>query len=139
MISVTSGVNIPASVSITDCLITINGNTGISMDLIDPMPPTNITVERNRIDFNSTNGIVLTRQVFPQIHCNHFDNNGLSNLRLQIPYPVILFDTLNADSNYWGGANDQASVDATIRDRLDDASIGTRVKSFPWLDQSPVP
>jgi hypothetical protein len=135
----------PDSVVITNSNISINGNMGIRMELRDAAMASDIRVEMNRLEFNFTHGVYLTNQVFPKIHNNHFESNGLSgglsNLRLQPPYPAgVPFDTLDATSNYWGGSfTNQADVDATIHDSLDDAGIGTRIKTNPWLNQSPLP
>jgi len=145
-VGITSLTALPDSVVIRNSSISINGNRGIEMDLRDPGQQVDIVVEYNMFEFNFTHGIYLTNNVFPQIHYNHFDANGLSgglsNLRLQFPYPRpgVTFPTLDATNNYWGGPfSDQAAVDAGIHDSLDDSRLGTRVQSDPWLQSSPLP
>lgn len=142
---VTSAFFVPATVRITNSHILINENTGIRMSLNDVNQTANILVKYNRIEFNFTHGVYLTGNVFPEIRLNHFEANGLSrglsNIHLQPPYPDgVVFPTMQADSNFWGGViNDRSDIDATIHDSLDDATIGTRIETVPWLDLSPVP
>lgn len=148
----------PDSVAIRDSNISINGITGIDIDICGSAclaPPgfnVPIAIHRNRIEANFTNGITLARESLPEILYNHFEANGLSggltNLRLRPQYPgdqppggvSPSLPTLVADNNYWGGAfTDVANIKATIRDREDDTSIGTVVDVTPWLNASPLP
>jgi hypothetical protein len=137
--------SLPDSVTIRDNSVSLNGNTGIHMKLDDNSQEARITVARNLIEFNATNGILLEESVFPDIHQNHFAYNGhggsLINLRLQPPYPGgVAFDTLDATMNYWGASfSNPIGIEQTIRDSFDDANIGTRVKVAPWLNTSPIP
>jgi len=144
-VNIASLTAVPTSVQIIDCHILINGNTGVRMDLRDALKQANINLRGNRIEFNFTHGVYLTHQSFPVIRVNHFAANGLSgglsNIRLQRPYPDgVTFPILLADSNYWGGTiNNRSEIDATIHDSLDDATIGTRIETVPWLNTSPAP
>ncbi len=143
-ISIQSLTALPASVSVTYCYIGINGNAGISLDLRDTGQQVPIRIEYNTFEFNFTHGIFIANQVFPSIHFNHFESNGLSgglsNLWLQAPYPApVAVDTLDVTNNYWGGVfSDVSDIDVTIHDRLDDLSIGARAVADPWLNASPV-
>ncbi|MCH7549017.1 MAG: right-handed parallel beta-helix repeat-containing protein [Candidatus Krumholzibacteriota bacterium] len=127
------------TVRITNSRIEINGDTGIRMSLNDPEVPTNILVKYNRIEFNSTHGVYLEGQVFPEIRFNDFVANGLSgglsSIWLQRPYPgLVTFDTLRVDSNYWGGATSWDDIDKATHDSSDDSAIGTRIDPRPPRD-----
>ena len=134
------------SVSITNSNISINGNTGIRMDIRDVVMNVPITVGFNRIEANFTHGIFLANSVFPDIHNNHFESNGLSggtsNLWLDLGYPGgVTFNSLDCTNNFWGAVfADSIGIAATIRDRWDaPAAVGTYVLVDPWLNTSPVP
>jgi len=135
----------PDSVTILWNTIAFNGNTGIHMQLDDTSQEARITVARNRLEFNATNGILLEQSVFPDIHQNHFAFNGhggtLMNLRLRAYPGTVPFDTLDATLNYWGASfANPTGIENTVYDSLDDpTTIGTRVKVDPWLNTSPTP
>jgi len=136
----------PDSVRVLFNTIRFNGNTGIHMRLDDGTHAARITVARNLIEWNGTNGIQLEQAVFPDIHQNHFAFNGhggaLMNLRLETGYPGsgAPFDTLDATLNYWGASfTNPIGIEQTIRDSFDDGGVGTRVKVEPWLNASPIP
>jgi len=136
-------VSLPDSVRIEGCKLNYNGSAGIRMDLHDNFETVPIQVEFNDIAFNKSHGISLANAVFPNIHYNSFRGNGdetVSNLFLQGGYPGgVAYPELDATCNFWGSAtNDQAVVDAVIRDILDTSTVNTRVISSPWLNVSPL-
>jgi hypothetical protein len=135
--------SLPDSVHIQGCTIGINGGAGLRLDLADPFQTVPIFIEYNTIEFNQEHGISLARSVFPQIHYNHFRGNGdatVSNIYLQSGYPDgAPVDTLDATCNFWGAAiGSQSTIDQMIHDKLDSGTVGTRVKSCPWLNEDPI-
>ena len=143
-ISVQSLTALPDSVIVRHSTISINGVSGVNLSLNDVAKSVPVRIERNVIEFNFTFGIFVTRNVFPTIHYNRFEANGLSNqlsnVWLEAPYPDgVAFDTLDATYNYWGGTfASAADIEPLIHDRLDDFSIGTKIRVDPWLNTSPV-
>lgn len=131
---------LPRSITITGCNISINGNTGISLDLNDPFQEVPITIEDNKIEFNSVHGISMKNWVWPTIQYNHISANGsISNVWLQGPFhDAANPDTLDISCNYWGAVvSNQSTIESTVRDRLDSAGLGTRLMVSPWLNEDP--
>ena len=143
-IEVSSVSSIPSSVTITHNEIQFN-NDGIYLDLPDAMQILLIDISYNLIKDNWVNGISFRNSVFAAIHNNYISRNNwgtTSNIRLVPPYPGPAdVDTLYAEWNYWGAAytGSGSSIEATITDSADNASIGTRVKIRPWINTSPLP
>jgi hypothetical protein len=142
-IAISAIASLPDSVHVHGCTIGINGNAGIRLDLADASQTVPILIEYNTIEFNEVHGVSLANAVFPAIHYNHFIGNGestVSNIYMENGYPDgAPVDTLDATCNFWGApVASQSTIDATIRDSLDSSSVGTRVKSCPWLNESPI-
>ncbi|HEX5133666.1 MAG TPA: right-handed parallel beta-helix repeat-containing protein [Candidatus Krumholzibacteria bacterium] len=136
---------IPDSILIDGCMVAFNEASGIYMNLNDQVQEVGIVVQRTAIEYNFVHGITLGRAVFPVIHRNRFRSNGVgsgtvSNIYLETGYPNgVTYPTLDATCNYWGAVvGSRSTIDLTIRDSLDAASVGTRVNVEPWLDQDPL-
>lgn len=133
---------VPDSVRIERCDITFNEGAGLVVSIDDQDVVASIIVEFNKIERNALRGVTLARASFPAMHFNLFNSNGvsagISNIYLESGYPNgVTMPTLNATCNYFG-ANNQAAIDATIRDSLDNPGlVGTRVDTDPWLTQDP--
>jgi hypothetical protein len=143
-IEVSSVSSIPASVTITNNEIQYN-NDGIYLDLPDALQALVVDIQYNLIKDNWINGISLRTSAFARIRNNHIDRNNwgtTSNIRLVPPYPSgVPIDTLHAEYNYWGAeyTGSGSAIEATITDRADNTSIGTRVNIHPWVNTSPLP
>lgn len=143
-ISVAAIASLPDSVIVRGCDIRINESSGIRLDINDAGKTVPIVIEYNKLEFNFTRGITLAHAVFPRIHFNHFSGNGVqtgvTNIYLENGYPTGGgFPQLDASCNYWGApVSSQATIDGTIWDSLDSGSVGTRVITSPWLNESPL-
>jgi len=144
-ISVSAISSLPDTVSIRECVISINGNAGIKLDLNDVDKEVPIDIIQNRITINFSRGITMAHSVFPRIHRNHFSGNGVEagvmNIYLEEGYPGAAAGAaqLDATCNFWGAVvNQQSTIDATIRDILDSGGVGTRMVTSPWLNVDPL-
>lgn len=142
-ISISSLTQLPTSVTITNCDISNNGDTGIFMDLPDHNQEVPIIIRYNLIEGNAVNGIAMTHSVWPTIENNDIWLNNFStasNIRLSEPYPGAVsvpaeWDSLLVPGNWWGGAfepEDIGFIEATIWDKAENPSIGTRVIVDGW-------
>jgi parallel beta-helix repeat protein len=142
-VSVSAVVSVPDSVLVQGCAIELNGGAGLRLNLADFSQSAPVVIEYNTIHFNEEHGISLANAVFPRIHNNSFTGNGestVSNIYLQNGYPGgVAFPELDATCNFWGAAtSSQGPIDQTIHDSLDSGQVATRVKSCPWLNESPI-
>jgi len=143
-IEVSSVSSIPTSVTITNNEIQYN-NDGIYLDLPDPLQTLVVDIQYNLIKDNWINGISLRTSAGARILHNHISRNNwgtTSNIRLVPPYPSgAPIDTLHAEYNYWGAVytGSGSTIESTITDSADNASIGTRVNIRPWVNSSPLP
>lgn len=145
-IAVSSLTQLPDSVYVHGCDISINANNGMSMNLDDRNDTSLIVVLYNKFNTNFTSGISLANQVFPHVHFNEFTGNGLNagvlNVYIQDGFPSDCntdCDTLDMTCNYWGSVVTKPStIESTIRDKFD-GNVGTKVFFDPWLNTSPLP
>lgn len=136
----------PDSVLIRGCDITLNGRTGLELDLDDQAQVVPIIVEYSNIHLNGEHGITLRNAVFPSIHYNRFFGNGigstsgLNHIWLFSGYPTgPPVATLDAACNFWGApVADVATIESAIRDSQDTGTVGTDVVVAPWSNENPL-
>ena len=136
---------LPDSILVSGCDVSFNGRTGIALKLDDQLQAVPIVIEYSNIEFNTEHGITLDNAVFPKIHFNRFfgngasSQNGLNNIWLFSDPNGAPIDSLNAACNFWGApVSDLLTIDATIRDHADTATVGTRVIASPWSNENPL-
>lgn len=134
--------SLPDSIRIEGCEIKFNEGRGMVVSIDDQLQEVPIIVEFTKFEGNLLGAVSLARASFPAIHYCHFTSNGvsagISNIFLESGYPNGAgVATLNATCNFFG-VNNQATIDATIRDSLDAGSVGTRVDTDPWLTVNPL-
>lgn len=135
----------PDSVLVDGCNITLNGRTGLALDLPDVLQEVPILVQNSNFEYNAEHAITLARAVFPRIRYNRFlangvgSTSGLNNIWLFNGYPSGAPVTeLNATCNFWGSSiNNPATIAAMIRDASDTPSVTTYVDFEPWLNEYP--
>ncbi len=137
---------VPDSLIVSDCHIAFNGRTGIAMNLQDQFGDADIVIEYSNIEFNSEHGVTLMNAVFPSFHYNRFfgngvgSTNGLNHIWLFSGFAAgSSITTVDATCNFWGApVTNLATIDATIRDSLDTATVGARVIASPWSNENPL-
>lgn len=138
-------ISTPSSVSITNCDISVNGNSGISVDIDDRFGQAPVMIMGNRIQDNDVNGLVMRNWVWPTVEHNAFAFNGgggASNIRLETSFHggISPPDTLDFSCNYWGQAYLKENIESiynTIRDGRDTATIDAVLRVTPWLISTP--
>jgi hypothetical protein len=144
-VSVESITALPDSVLIAGCALRFNVGDGLRVGINDAAQSVPVVMAYTRIESNFLHGVTLSRQSFPRMHFNSFSANGdlslgVSNIHLENGYPNgVPVTQLDATCNYWGTpVTNQSTIDNTIRDSLDSGTIGVRVVTNPWLNQSPI-
>jgi hypothetical protein len=147
---------LPTMVEISGDTIAWNGDlTGktpyvdqaaVYISLPDSLATSAITLNGNDIYFNGVPGIQLVGACFPIMNYNTIYANELGktgtryNIKLDNGFAGA-HDTIDATSNYWGGAYPPATGEALIkemiRDSEDSGTIKVRVLVTPWLDVEP--
>jgi hypothetical protein len=138
---VSSETLLPTSVSITNTDIMFNGITGLHVSVPDGGAAVPMTFDHVLVYRNFGTGMRFEKSASPTIQDCHFEGNGngLYNIVLASGFPDgALPDTIRATNCYWGNPFAfQSSIDLSIVDELDNATISTRVWVAPWRNTSP--
>jgi hypothetical protein len=141
-VEVTSLSLLPDAITIRECNIAFNGGSGLVFDLADSLATVPIVVEYTNLEFNGDHAITLANAVFPEIHYNRFLGNGvpLSNIWCYSGYAFgTAFTTLNVTCNFWGApVNNVSTIEATIRDAQDTATVQGDMVVSPWSNENPL-